>query len=81
MSCHLTESERARYAMMSAMGIKIERCLAGRVPMCILPLGHGGPCVGAAPDVACDHDIGECHLRRKARLLFDWDITCSWCIW
>lgn len=81
MSCHLTESERARYAMMSAMGMKIERCDLWPERRCILPLGHGGKCVRSAASTKCDHDSGNCPLREKSRIPLRWDIASSWCIW
>ena len=84
MKCHLTEAERSRYAMMSAMGIEIERChhMGGVGPWpCILPSGHSGPCVDSGPYVRCAHDIGQCPLWGKARLPHDWGTTSPWCIW
>ena len=41
--CHLSESDRAKFAMLVSMGEELFKCV--KADWCRLPSGHGGSCL------------------------------------
>ena len=75
--CHLCEEDRAKFAMLFAMGI-VERCnLEG---LCKLPSGHRGKCAVSGRDSSqCDVDKPGVCLSRHANSSGEWNPSMPHC--
>ena len=74
MACKLCESDRAKYAMMLAMGVRIPRCEGfDRYAMpCSLPTGHRGECCFC-------NEYSHTHCLAKTSGKRAWDINDAYC--